>query len=55
MSDPVTDLLIALRDNVMGVTESTLAGDANKTHSESMPPSRRRASRSVTGSPITAA
>ncbi|MFJ9626675.1 roadblock/LC7 domain-containing protein [Streptomyces sp. NPDC091280] len=44
MSDPVTDLLIALRDNVMGVTESTLAtsdglvvaSDANKTHPESM-------------------
>lgn len=44
MSDPVTDLLIALRDKVMGVTESTLAtsdglvvaSDVNKTHPESM-------------------
>ncbi|UXX97130.1 roadblock/LC7 domain-containing protein [Streptomyces sp. AD2-2] len=44
MSDPVTDLLIALRDNVMGVTETTLAtsdglvvaSDTTKTHPESM-------------------
>ncbi|MFJ8111806.1 roadblock/LC7 domain-containing protein [Streptomyces sp. NPDC096132] len=44
MSDPVNDILISLRDKVMGVTESTLAtvdglvvaSDAGKTHPESM-------------------
>ncbi|MFJ4787797.1 roadblock/LC7 domain-containing protein [Streptomyces sp. NPDC088794] len=44
MSDPVIDLLTALRENVMGVTESTLATvdglvvacDVTKTHPESM-------------------
>ncbi|WP_460072340.1 roadblock/LC7 domain-containing protein [Streptomyces sp. YKOK-I1] len=44
MSDPVNDILISLRDKVMGVTESTLAtvdglvvaSDVSKTHAESM-------------------
>ncbi|MER5433263.1 roadblock/LC7 domain-containing protein [Streptomyces sp. NPDC002588] len=44
MSDPVNDILLSLRDKVMGVTESTLAtvdglvvsSDASKTHPESM-------------------
>lgn len=42
--DPVNDLLVSLRDRVMGVTESTLAtadglvvaADVSKTHPESM-------------------
>ncbi|MFC4503914.1 MULTISPECIES: roadblock/LC7 domain-containing protein [Streptomyces] len=44
MSDPVNDILVSLRDKVMGVTESTLAtvdglvvaSDVSKTHPESM-------------------
>ncbi|KUN76362.1 roadblock/LC7 domain-containing protein [Streptomyces griseoruber] len=44
MSDPVNDILVSLRDKVMGVTESTLAtvdglvvaSDVSKTHAESM-------------------
>lgn len=44
MSDPVNDLLVSLRDKVMGVTESVLAtadglvvtSDVSKTHAESM-------------------
>ena len=44
MSDPVNDLLVSLRDKVMGVTESLLAtvdglvvtSDVSKTHPESM-------------------
>ncbi|KUO09625.1 roadblock/LC7 domain-containing protein [Streptomyces sp. DSM 15324] len=44
MSDPVNDILISLRDKVMGVNETTLAtvdglvvaSDVSKTHAESM-------------------
>ncbi|MFK0154798.1 roadblock/LC7 domain-containing protein [Streptomyces sp. NPDC090499] len=44
MNDPVQDILVSLRDRVMGVRESTLAtvdglvvaGDTDKTHPESM-------------------
>ncbi|MFJ3796358.1 roadblock/LC7 domain-containing protein [Streptomyces sp. NPDC090088] len=44
MSDPVQDILVSLRDRVMGVSETVLAtvdglvvaGDTDKTHPESM-------------------
>ncbi|MFF4899989.1 roadblock/LC7 domain-containing protein [Streptomyces sp. NPDC001068] len=44
MSDPVQDILVSLRDRVMGISETTLAtvdglvvaSDADRTHPESM-------------------